>query len=148
MHYFNRLSMCEKALAEYLETKRLAFPRFYFISSADLLDILSKGSRPREVHSYGLEIYWTISSIANFIPKVREGILYALTDCVWQVTVHLSKLFDNMSNLEFAKNEMLDNPKTVVGMYSKEGEYVPFQASCCCYGPVRSQEESECDIKQ
>lgn len=47
---FNRLALCEKALAEYLETKRLAFPRFYFISSADLLDILSKGSRPKEVH--------------------------------------------------------------------------------------------------
>ncbi|KAI9536522.1 hypothetical protein NQZ68_032317 [Dissostichus eleginoides] len=97
-----RLSLCEKALAEYLETKRLAFPRFYFISSADLLDILSKGSRPREV------------------------------------TVHLSKLFDNMANLEFAKNEHLDNPKLAVGMYSKEREYVPFQTECCCNGPVEA----------
>ena len=44
-----RLSLCEKALAEYLETKRLAFPRFYFVSSADLLDILSKGNQPIEV---------------------------------------------------------------------------------------------------
>jgi len=44
-----RLAVCEKALAEYLETKRLAFPRFYFISSADLLDILSKGNQPVEV---------------------------------------------------------------------------------------------------
>ena len=45
----NRLSVCEKALAEYLETKRLAFPRFYFISSADLLDILSNGNQPVKV---------------------------------------------------------------------------------------------------
>ena len=44
-----RLAICEKALADYLETKRLAFPRFYFVSSTDLLDILSKGNQPVQV---------------------------------------------------------------------------------------------------
>jgi len=43
------LTLCEKALAEYLETKRLAFPRFYFVSSADLLDILSNGNQPKTI---------------------------------------------------------------------------------------------------
>ncbi|XP_037532275.1 dynein heavy chain 11, axonemal [Nematolebias whitei] len=97
-----RLALCEKALTEYLETKRIAFPRFYFISSTDLLDILSKWNRPREV------------------------------------TVHLSKLFDNLSDLEFAKNEQLHNRTRAVGMYSKEREFVPFQTECCCYGPVET----------
>ena len=42
-----QLEMCEKALQDYLETKRIAFPRFYFVAAADLLDILSKGSNPQ-----------------------------------------------------------------------------------------------------
>ncbi|XP_061632559.1 dynein axonemal heavy chain 11 isoform X3 [Phyllopteryx taeniolatus] len=91
-----RLALCEKALAEYLETKRLAFPRFYFISSADLLDILSKGGRPKDV------------------------------------TCHLLKLFDNLSDVEFSKN----HSKLAEGMYSKEREYVPFHKGCYCNGVV------------
>jgi dynein heavy chain len=43
------LEKCEKALADYLETKRAAYPRFYFVAAADLLDILSKGSNPQLV---------------------------------------------------------------------------------------------------
>ncbi|TPX33478.1 hypothetical protein SmJEL517_g03633 [Synchytrium microbalum] len=45
----SQLALCEKSLAEYLETKRLAFPRFYFVSASDLLDILAKGNIPHEV---------------------------------------------------------------------------------------------------
>ncbi|XP_063098488.1 dynein axonemal heavy chain 9 isoform X2 [Cavia porcellus] len=48
----SRLCLCEKALAEYLDTKRLAFPRFYFISSSDLLDILSNGTAPPQVQRH------------------------------------------------------------------------------------------------
>uniref|UniRef100_A0A8C0G3E5 Dynein axonemal heavy chain 11 n=1 Tax=Chelonoidis abingdonii TaxID=106734 RepID=A0A8C0G3E5_CHEAB len=95
----HRLSLCEKALAEYLETKRIAFPRFYFISSADLLDILSKGTQPR------------------------------------QVTHHLTKLFDNIADLQFQDNKE-KSANIALGMYSKEKEYVPFRAECECIGQV------------
>uniref|UniRef100_A0A8C4MX94 Dynein axonemal heavy chain 11 n=1 Tax=Equus asinus asinus TaxID=83772 RepID=A0A8C4MX94_EQUAS len=96
-----RLSLCEKALAEYLETKRVAFPRFYFISSADLLDILSKGAQPK------------------------------------QVTRHLAKLFDSISDLQFEEDQGV-SAYSAIGMYSKEKEYVPFQAACDCTGHVET----------
>uniref|UniRef100_A0A803SYF4 Dynein axonemal heavy chain 11 n=1 Tax=Anolis carolinensis TaxID=28377 RepID=A0A803SYF4_ANOCA len=95
----HRLSLCEKALAEYLETKRLAFPRFYFVSSADLLDILSKGAQPR------------------------------------QVTCHLIKLFDNTADLRF-QDDKEPSRNIVLGMYSKEKEYVSFNAEFECSGQV------------
>ncbi|PNJ55825.1 DNAH11 isoform 1 [Pongo abelii] len=97
----SRLSLCEKALTEYLETKRIAFPRFYFISSADLLDILSKGAQPK------------------------------------QVTHHLAKLFDSIADLQFEDNQDVSAHRAV-GMYSKEKEYVPFQAECECVGHVET----------
>ncbi|XP_054026357.1 dynein axonemal heavy chain 17 [Dryobates pubescens] len=63
-----RLARCEKALAEYLETKRLAFPRFYFVSSADLLDILSNGNEPAEVSRHLAKLF---DSLAKLKFKMR-----------------------------------------------------------------------------
>ncbi|KAH0571507.1 Dynein heavy chain [Spironucleus salmonicida] len=40
------LHTCEKKLNDYLDQKRKIFPRFFFISSVDLLDILSKSNQP------------------------------------------------------------------------------------------------------
>jgi len=38
--------MCKKALSDFIDGKRRLFPRFYFVSEADLLDILSNASNP------------------------------------------------------------------------------------------------------
>ena len=59
----NNLSLCEKALAEYLETKQIAFPRFYFVSSADLLDILSNGNQPLIVAKHFTKLFDSLAKI-------------------------------------------------------------------------------------
>ncbi|KAH8098853.1 hypothetical protein JL720_1823 [Aureococcus anophagefferens] len=41
--------MCKKSLNEFLDSKRMQFARFYFVSEADLLDILSNGSNPSAI---------------------------------------------------------------------------------------------------
>ena len=46
----HKLELCEKSLANYLEQKRRIFPRFYFVSTSDLLDILSNGNAPDKVN--------------------------------------------------------------------------------------------------
>ncbi|XP_022915026.2 dynein beta chain, ciliary isoform X1 [Onthophagus taurus] len=59
----SKLILCEKALAVYLETKRLAFPRFYFVSSADLLDILSNGNQPELICKHLTKLFDSIAKL-------------------------------------------------------------------------------------
>lgn len=44
-----RQAACKKSLSEFLDGKRRQFPRFYFMSEADLLDLLSNSSQPAKV---------------------------------------------------------------------------------------------------
>lgn len=71
------LVLCEKALAEYLETKRLAFPRFYFVSSADLLDILSNGIQPEFVVKHLTKLFDSIAKL-KFKPADETNPMRAL----------------------------------------------------------------------
>jgi dynein heavy chain len=47
------LDLCEKALMNFLGTKKNAFPRFFFLSVDDLLDILSNGDKPQKINKAG-----------------------------------------------------------------------------------------------
>lgn len=108
-----KLLVCEKALNNYLETKRIAFPRFYFISSIDLLDILSNGNNPTFLDRHLIKLFDSIlrlqySSSSLSLPE------------------------------EKSKEEQNVEETFAVGMFSKENEeYVAFVGdSLHCSGRV------------
>ena len=48
----DQLERCQKALTEFLEAKRSAMPRFYFIGDDDLLEILGQAKNPSVIQSH------------------------------------------------------------------------------------------------
>ena len=52
-----QLEMCKKSLKDFLEGRQRQFPRYYFVSEADLLDILSNGSQPHKVLQHVSKVY-------------------------------------------------------------------------------------------
>lgn len=83
-------------MQDYLETKRIAFPRFYFVAPADLLDILSKGSNPQLILRHLSKCFDSVcnmefrlndkgeptkAALAMFDPK-GEKVCLSLISCV------------------------------------------------------------------
>jgi dynein heavy chain, axonemal len=50
-------------LEAYLDTKRAAFPRFYFLSNDEILDILSQSNDPAAVEPYLQKLFDGIGSL-------------------------------------------------------------------------------------
>ena len=67
------LDQCEMALTDHLEQKRRACPRFFFVSAADMLDILSKGERPTQITRHLKSCFDAVAMI-EFKPEEGEGV--------------------------------------------------------------------------
>uniref|UniRef100_H3DNF8 Dynein axonemal heavy chain 2 n=1 Tax=Tetraodon nigroviridis TaxID=99883 RepID=H3DNF8_TETNG len=98
-----KLEEIQKALDLYLETKRQIFPRFYFLSNDDVLEILGQSQNPQAMQP------------------------------------HLKKCFDNIKSLRANKKQV------ATGMFSADGEFVPFNKAVSLDSPV---ELWLCDVEK
>lgn len=72
-HMVDNLDGILRALEKYLETKRQLFPRFYFISNDDLLEILGNSKKPQLIQVHLKKLFDNVNKIR--IDKVCASIL-------------------------------------------------------------------------
>lgn len=73
---YTELEKCQKSLEGYLEQKQNAFPRFYFVSNAKLLIILSQGSDPLAMNEYYENVFDAIQYVEH--DKKDKTIIYKM----------------------------------------------------------------------
>ncbi|CRG96277.1 dynein heavy chain, putative [Plasmodium gallinaceum] len=94
-----KLCKSEKPLNEYLDSKRKSFPRFFFISSTDLIDILSNGNNFKLVNTHAQKIFLSIRKFVTKNEKLSEN------EIENEVKLEINEnTFENQNNI---KNESI-----------------------------------------
>ena len=114
------LEKCEKALADYMESKRRAFPRFYFVSTADLLDILSNGNNPVKVMIHMNKCFQAIEKLtldtenpgAGKRPKAK-----AIISCVGKETIPFKSDMGLDGKVEDYMNLIIDKMRSELKLH-------------------------------
>ncbi|KAJ8736206.1 hypothetical protein PYW08_006862 [Mythimna loreyi] len=108
-HLFEQLEACQKSLTGYLETKRLIFPRFFFVSDPVLLEILGQASNPHSIQPHLPSIFDAVYTV-DFDDK--ENIININSDN--GETIPLERPVPCLGGVEIWLNTLLDTMKDTI----------------------------------
>ena len=90
-----------------MDSKRRAFPRFYFVSPADLLDILSNGNSPFKIMVHMPKIFQAIETL-----KLKEDgdrpLALGMDTCVGKEFVEFPKSLKLIGKVENYLADVID----------------------------------------
>ncbi|CAK0791281.1 unnamed protein product [Prorocentrum cordatum] len=136
-----QLSMCEKALNEFMDGKRRAFPRFYFMSSADLLDVLSNGNSPAKVVPQFPKFFIAIDSYTLEFPdgeKARPSAT-GMVACVGKEYVPFPEPLKLEGKVEVYLDRCIDAFRSALKFFAKDLLGTYFSEGCDNDGEKRGQ---------
>lgn len=111
------LDEVQKGLAAYLEKKRLFFPRFFFLSNDEMLEVCGHTAITPEMRGrYRPE---PMPPFADFVAGLQ---ILSETKDPTRVQPHLKKCFEGIQKLRFAPDLSIN------AMISAEGEQVPLKS--------------------
>ncbi|KAB0796033.1 hypothetical protein PPYR_10094 [Photinus pyralis] len=124
-YLLDQLETCQKSLTGYLESKRLCFPRFFFISDPVLLEILGQSSDPHSIQPHLLSLFDAVYKVI-FDENKYEDVIAMSSDlgevvpfdkpvnCVGGVEIWLNKLLgtvrDTVRNVIAVQAQCFVNP--------------------------------------
>ena len=101
-----------------MESKRRAFPRFYFVSTADLLDILSNGNNPVKVMTHMNKCFQAIEKLTldspsgNTRPTGKE-----IISCVGKETIKFKSGLQLEGKVEEYMNLIIDKMRSELRLH-------------------------------
>uniref|UniRef100_A0A3P9QAB0 Cytoplasmic dynein 2 heavy chain 1 n=1 Tax=Poecilia reticulata TaxID=8081 RepID=A0A3P9QAB0_POERE len=150
----DQLQRCQKSLNEFLEEKRSAFPRFYFIGDDDLLEILGQATNPSVIQTHLKKLFAGIYSVVFDKPCQNIVAMCSLEGEVVQLrnVVHISSLVEVwLSELSLEMKETLKHLLNECLSMERKGEVDPsrFPSQILCLAEqIQFTEDVERAIKE
>ncbi|KAL3130926.1 hypothetical protein ABBQ38_000251 [Trebouxia sp. C0009 RCD-2024] len=144
-----QLDICQKALSNFLEDKRSAFPRFYFIGDDDLLEILGQAKDPAVIQTHLKKLFAGVHGVT--LTDSKDAITAALS--VESEQVQLATAVPVSEQVESWLQSLLSVMQTTLqGLLTSCMQHTDFKSMpsqvICLAGSIKFTQQAEQAIQQ